>query len=234
MNEHLSTVWNHLRIEPGTLADYAALRGFHYRAGPPGAVKRVFVAHYNGPGLGGDDAAHGMRAGVIVESLPSLGCALRTLALPERFHCGNRSLDAARLNQEMRTISRVIVHPIFRSVGLAVQLVQHLLMHAETPYVEALAAMGRVHPFFERAGMKTFDRPALPGAVRVLAAMERDGVRPLDLVDPERLHVSPFLRAEFRRFAGKDVAEPELIGVVRQRVLSQPVYYVWARAHAEA
>jgi GNAT superfamily N-acetyltransferase len=224
-----STVWKHLHIQAGTLADYAALRDFHYRSGPPGAVKRIFVARYDGPGLGGDDAAHEMHAGVIVESLPSLGCSLRTLALPGRFHCGNRSLDAASLNRDLRTISRVIVHPIFRSVGLAVKLVQHLLAHAETPYVEALAAMGRVHPFFERAGMHAFDRPALPGAVRLLAAMEQEGVRAMDLVDPDRLKLSPFLLAELRRFAGKKVATQELIAFARQRLLSQPVYYVWAR-----
>jgi GNAT superfamily N-acetyltransferase len=215
-------------MEEGGLADYRELRDFHYRCGPPGAVMRVIVARYDGPGLGGQDAVNGMLAGVLVESLPALGCALRTVALPGCFQCGDRSLDAARLNKEMRTISRVIVHPMFRSVGLAVALVRHLLEHAQTPYVEALAAMGRVHPFFERAGMRAFDRPALPAAVRLLAAMEHENVRPLDLVDPDRLKLSPFLKAECRRFAGNKVPEECLIAHVRQRLLSQPVYYVWS------
>ncbi len=128
-------------------------------------------------------------------------------------------LDAARLNREMRTIARVVVHPIFRSVGLAVQLVRHLLDRAETPYVEALAAMGRVHPFFSRAGMTAFDRPALPDAVRVLAAMDRESVRPIDLVDPERLTLSPFLLGEFRRFARKGGTDTEITAIVRQRIV---------------
>lgn len=228
MNAHRSTVWNHLHIRPGTTADYAHLEHFHYRSGHPGAVTRVLVARYVGPGVGGHDAANGMIAGALVEALPSLGCTLRNVALPGRFHCGNRSLDAARLNREMRTISRVVVHPIFRSVGLAVELVRHALADAHTPYIEALAAMGRVHPFFQRAGMATFDRPALPDAVRVLAAMQREAVRPIDLVDPERVRLTPFLLAEFRRFARKAENERELIRIVRQRLLSQPVYYLWS------
>ncbi len=144
------TLWSHLSLHPGTLSDYTALQHFHYRPTNPATITRIFVAHYTGPGLGGHDATHGMTAGVIVESLPSLACTLRNIALPGRFHTGNRSLDAALLNRDLRTISRVIVHPIFRSAGLAVELVRHLLQHATTPYVEALAAMARVHPFFTR------------------------------------------------------------------------------------
>ncbi len=56
-------------------------------------------------------------------------------------------------NANLRTITRVIVHPTFRSAGLAVAIVKRLCEHCLTRYVEAMAKMGRVHPFFERAGM---------------------------------------------------------------------------------
>src|ERR1700743_2225459 len=101
MNNERSTVWNGIAIGPGTAADYAALKEFHYRSGRPGGVKRVFVARYSGPGLGGVDAASGMTAGVLVQSLPALGCALRSLALPGVFRTGDRRMDAAKLNREM-------------------------------------------------------------------------------------------------------------------------------------
>ncbi|HUO08555.1 MAG TPA: hypothetical protein VM008_09675 [Phycisphaerae bacterium] len=228
MNTARCTLWNHLKIETGTQADYAALKEFHYRSGHPGGIKRVFVARYAGPGLGGSDATDGMLAGVLVESLPALGCALRSIALPGVFQTGDRSLDAAKLNRDMRTISRVIVHPMFRSVGLAVELVRYALVHAETPYVEALAAMGRVNPFFERAGMRAFDRPALGDVVRMVAALEREGLRAIDLADPGRVTRTPFLEAELRRFCRKSQTWEEMIAEARGRLLSQPVYYVWA------
>ena len=46
------------------------------------------------------------------------------------------------VNANVRTISRVVVHPQFRSVGLAVALVRCLIGQCETRYVEALAVMG--------------------------------------------------------------------------------------------
>jgi ABC-type ATPase with predicted acetyltransferase domain len=56
-------------------------------------------------------------------------------------------------NANLRTISRVIVHPQFRSLGLSTALVGCLCAHCDTRYVEAIAQMGHVHPLFTRAGM---------------------------------------------------------------------------------
>jgi N-acetylglutamate synthase-like GNAT family acetyltransferase len=47
----------------------------------------------------------------------------------------------------------VIVHPVFRATGLATRLVRRMIAECPTPYIEALATMGWVHPFFDRAGM---------------------------------------------------------------------------------
>lgn len=219
------TVWNQLSIRPGTPADYAAMKPFHYRTGHPGAIKRVFVAW------------HGtLRAGVLVESLPPLGCALRSIALPGRFACPDRALAAARLNRDMRTISRVVVHPVFRSVGLAVALVRHLLENAQTPFIESLAAMARINPFFEKAGMRRYDRPALPEAVRLTAALEQERLSPLDLVSLSPDNVSPFLRQELLRFARRAATPAAALAEARTRLLSQPLYFLWSKQekdHAE-
>ena len=64
------------------------------------------------------------------------------------------------VNAHVRTISRVVVHPQFRAVGLAVAVVRCLIEHCDTRYVEALAVMGRAHPFFEKAGMRRVDQGA--------------------------------------------------------------------------
>jgi GNAT superfamily N-acetyltransferase len=58
------------------------------------------------------------------------------------------------VNRHVRRIVRVVVHPQFRSLGLAVEIVRELLELAGTRYVEAIAAMGRVHPMFEKGGMR--------------------------------------------------------------------------------
>ncbi|MGB7158168.1 MAG: GNAT family N-acetyltransferase [Tepidisphaeraceae bacterium] len=57
-------------------------------------------------------------------------------------------------NAHVRTISRVVVHPQFRALGLASELVRTLIAHCPTRYVEASAVMARVHPFFAAAGMR--------------------------------------------------------------------------------
>jgi GNAT superfamily N-acetyltransferase len=215
-----------LKIVPGTAGDYHALKAFHYRAGHPGAIKRIFAARYHGPGMPAHEKG-GMLAGVVVESLPALACFLRQQALPGVFDLADRSLNAAKLNRDLRTISRVIVHPIFRSAGLAVQLVKHVLANADTPYIEALAAMGRIHPFFKRAGMIEFDRPPLPSHVRLVAALAHEGLSPLDLSRP--LTPSPFLQRELQRFTHlpADASDGALLSRAGASLLSQPLYYLW-------
>jgi len=62
----------------------------------------------------------------------------------------------------------VIVHPQFRSLGLSSILARWMCEQCDTRYVEALAAMGRAHPFFERAGMTRFEPTEKSGAVYYL------------------------------------------------------------------
>jgi ABC-type ATPase with predicted acetyltransferase domain len=56
-------------------------------------------------------------------------------------------------NAHVRTISRVVVHPQFRSLGLACELVRQLIERAPTRYVESSARMARFTRFLESAGM---------------------------------------------------------------------------------
>jgi ABC-type ATPase with predicted acetyltransferase domain len=65
------------------------------------------------------------------------------------------------INRHIRTISRVIVHPQFRALGLSSLLVRCICKHCDTRYTEAMAVMGRAHPFFEKGGMQRFE-PGVP------------------------------------------------------------------------
>lgn len=96
-------------------------------------------------------------------------------------------MAARLLNSEVRCISRVVVHPQWRGLGLAVKLVRHALETMTTPYTEALAAMGRVHPFFKLAGMAEYRRPALKDRRRLLDALRYCGVEPWELASEERM-----------------------------------------------
>jgi hypothetical protein len=89
--------------------------------------------------------------------------------------------------------------------------------------------MGRVHPFFRKAGMVEFDRPPLAGHVRLVAALAHEGLVPLDLVGARKVVVSEFLRGELERFMhrGAEASAEELVSRAAAALLSQPLYYLW-------
>jgi len=67
-------------------------------------------------------------------------------------------LRKARLiNDEIARISRVIIHPKFRGIGLGEFLVKETLHKVDAKVVEVLAVMARYNPFFEKAGMLRVD-----------------------------------------------------------------------------
>lgn len=51
------------------------------------------------------------------------------------------------------SLSRVVLHPKFRSIGLGAEIVRKCLPLAPTKIVEAMAVMARYNKFFESAGM---------------------------------------------------------------------------------
>jgi len=144
----------------------------------------------------------------------------------------------------MRCISRVVVHPQWRGLGLAVRLVRRGLATMTTPYTEALAAMGRVHPFFERAGMTAYRRWPHRRDQRLLDAMRSVGVEPWELASEKRMRDrvgDALLRAELLRWAGNPpssrpaASQPgawvdEAIVAAREKLLCEPVYYLKHRA----
>jgi len=236
-----------VRIERGSASDYEQLAEHHYRAARPGSFMRVFVAVVDEQTAATRYCGRGARRsviGVLVESMPALQCRLRDEALGKRYG-GVRSTHqrALLLGREMRCISRVIVDPRWRGLGVAVRLVRHALDHATTVYTESLAAMGRVHPFFERAGMTAYRRPAHETDLRLIGVLERAGLDPVELARPrellEQVHglsdltgrwVLDELRLWYRRFSGRAAgasADPlAYVEAARERLLCEPVYYL--------
>jgi ABC-type ATPase with predicted acetyltransferase domain len=137
-------------IETGRLSDYRVLEPYHYITGPPACHKRVYVIRP--PDCYRQLGAPAVAA-VLVVSPPVIAVRGRNIATAGRYVGRHRRAALARLNREVECISRVIVHPMFRGCGLAVRLVRHAIATSPLPLMESLAAMGKVHPFFELAGM---------------------------------------------------------------------------------
>jgi hypothetical protein len=139
------------RLSRGSVRDYDALAKFHYVAPRPATFAGIWAVRYrDGPHLHWRPIA----VGVLSFTVPS--SALRELYLGR--HGRSRSENLWFANRHIRTISRVIVHPQFRAIGLSTLLVRTLCQRATTRYVEAFAAMGRVHPLFLKAGMTRVER----------------------------------------------------------------------------
>ena len=132
-----------ISIERGTRADYFALAHFHYARGDPAIIAGVWRADYCDFG-----SARVVAVAVLSHPVPSSFARERQLGLAP-----GRALEKIRwLNANVRTISRVIVHPQFRSLGLASALVRRVLLDCPVRYVEAFALMGKVVPFFVPGG----------------------------------------------------------------------------------
>lgn len=236
-----------LELVAGDMTDYSVLKEYHYRAGRPATATRVLAVRYAARSAA--DRLAGKPAGrrtvaVLVESLPSLSCRMRNRALDNRYGSwlgpGQR---AKLLNSEVRVISRVVVHPTWRGIGLAVRLVRAALAEPTTLYTEALAAMGRVNPFFERAGMTAYPRPPHAFDARLTDAMHAIGLSPHDLADPGRMHANIASRTQtkrdwfhkelyrwYRHNGGRNTphsTDPAVhLHAARQRLMLEPVYYL--------
>jgi len=124
-----------MHIEPGVLDDWRRLAGFHYRSHKVAATREIFCLR-RGYEL----------CGVIVYSYPPIACFGRRQVLPK--------MTIQELNKKLSIISRVVVHPKYRSIGLGAKLVRETLARAGTPYVEMVAVMAKYNPFAEKAGME--------------------------------------------------------------------------------
>jgi GNAT superfamily N-acetyltransferase len=55
------------------------------------------------------------------------------------------------LTKNIWVLARVVIHPTYRGAGLAPVFVRRACELCPVPWIEALAAMGRANPFFEKA-----------------------------------------------------------------------------------
>jgi predicted GNAT family acetyltransferase len=195
--DRFDLVEDRIRIRPAPNAEYDRLAHLHYRAGPP-ATRVLTLAAY--------DTRERDPVGVLVVSMPVLNAPWREAPWPGRFTGRSKRDNARRINRTLRTISRVIIDPRWRAVGLARSLVRAYLNAPLTEFTEARAAMGPCCPFFRAAGMQEFDVPPSAADARlraILQAMEIEAWRLADpAFTPTVAGASVTLEREIRRWAG--------------------------------
>jgi GNAT superfamily N-acetyltransferase len=106
--------------------------------------------------------------GVIVYAYPPIACFGRKQVFPK--------MSIREMNKKLCTISRVVVHPKYRTIGLGSKLIRETLSLAGTPCVELIAVMAKYNPFAEKAGMqKIVEQPPTKQALAITSVLEKVG-----------------------------------------------------------
>jgi len=230
------SVCRKLQIVPGCLDDYKQLAHYHYRDSRLGPFERIFALKPV------ERTLHTKAVGVIVYSMPVPGLELRNVATNNFFVGFDRSTRLALINKNIRCISRVVIEPRFRGLGLASRLVRQTMPKMNVPVIEAMAVMGMVNPFFEKAGMTAYTAKLPARCVQLIEAFSMVGIEDKELIDAENVQ---------RKLSGLDNAQaefierqissflqsygcrrnmqngPKRIRYILSKLTDKPVYYIW-------
>jgi len=229
------SVCKKLRIEPGCLDDYKQLAHYHYRDSRLGPFKAIFALK-NG-------AERAETVGVIVYAMPVPGLELRNTATDNFFVGFDRRTRLALINKNIRCISRVIIEPRYRGLGLASRLVRETMPKMNVHIIEAMAVMGLVNPFFEKAGMKALTAKMPARCVQLIEAFSMVGIEDPDLIDAKKVQrklarlpraQSEFIEREIKCFLQSygpnsrlKTQNLKLIRYILSKLTDRPVYYIW-------
>ncbi|HVJ85016.1 MAG TPA: hypothetical protein VM452_05180 [Caulifigura sp.] len=146
-----------LWISPATRRDWPYFARWHYRSHEL-ALTRFHTLLWHG-----DEPV-----GICVFSTPPLSLSGRNrfFGLSGRWD----SLRIRTLNRKISMLSRVVLHPTYRGAGIGADFVRRSCELFPFPWIETLTEMGRINPFFERAG---FVR--VPGRTHTVAERSRLG-----------------------------------------------------------
>jgi len=157
-----------MRIVEGTRQDYEKLACFHYRSSQLPPPHKIFALKHRN-----------QRVGVVVYSYPPATCFGRRQAF-------GRVASLTELNKDFVWISRVVLHPKYRTIGLGTLLVKKTLTLVDRRYVETIAVMAKYNPFFEKAGMtKIAERKPHTSILKAVEKLHKLGFNPVFLASKQ-------------------------------------------------
>ncbi len=227
------------QIVEGCFDDYKELAKYHYRNERTGPFTNLFALKPKQ-----DSFLDMTTIGVIVYSMPNPCLELRNIATGNFFVGLDRKTQITLLNKTVRRISRLIIEPRFRGLGLAAHLVRETMPLVNVPIIEASGVMGMANPFFEKAGMAAYTAPQKTSNIRLREALNIIGIDESMLIDSVRVHRDiellssekrQFIEKEFsiflKSFGNKRYCSPSLkrTRFVLGRLTERPIYYIWFR-----
>ena len=233
------SVTRKLQIVRCCLEDYKELARYHYRGNRLGPFSAIFAIR---PAKTPAGSFGTTVIGVIVYTMPSPGLELRNVATGNLFGGFDRATHLALVNKNIRCVGRVIIEPRFRGLGLASRLVHETMPQMGVPVIEAMAVMGLVNPFFERAGMSAYRAKMPVRCVQLTEALSAVGIEKEELIDPQKVqhklekleqHGAEFIELQIRSFLqsygkSRNMAHClERTRFVLSKLTFRPVYYVW-------
>lgn len=227
-----------LELVKADITAYRQLERYHYRDGALGPYCAIYALLERCLRRQKTGAA----AGVVVYAPAPLNSAARDAATGGYFAGHSKAEKLARLNACVRRISRVIIEPRYRGLGLAARLVRDTLPLVGAAMIETSASMGHVHPLFERAGMRPFTPMPDAARNRLRQTLREAGIdqslwidptavqgRLESLSDTQREPTDKAMRLFLNRF-GRKRAMPaglERTRFILNRLGQSPMYYAW-------
>jgi len=239
------SVCRELEVVPGGMDDYNKLARYHYRHGHLGPYAAIFALRPTGllkASLGRDIA------GVIVYTTATAALELRNVATGGFFAGADRSTALSLVNKNIRRIARVVIEPRFRGLGLAIRLVRETMPQLNVPVIEAMAVMGIVNPFFEKAGMQPYTAKTPARCVRLIEALSAVGIEDIDLIDARAVQQKIEGLNEARlQFIEREIGlflqgygrrrymppGPDRTRYILSKLTERPVYYLWFNPEME-
>ncbi len=233
------SICKEIEVVPGRADDYRKLSHYHYRDSRLGPFAAIFALRPTERlrWLADTDCA-----GVIVYTMPTPNTELRNVATGGLFAGLDRSTQLALVNKNIRRIARVIIEPRFRGIGLAQRLVRETMPLMNVPIVEALAVMGLINPFFEKANMQGYTAATPPRNERLIEAFGSVGIEGASLISPRKVQDRiDMLDAEAGRFIEQEIRlflqsfgkrrdmrpGPARTEYILTKLTDRPAYYIW-------
>lgn len=230
------SIVENIDICKGNMDDYRRLARFHYREHSLGPYVAIYALKTK------NLSPVNETAGVIVYKMPAPALELRNIATGGILTGFDRTTQLNIVNKNVRCISRVIIDPRFRGIGLASWLVAQTMPKAKVPIVESLAVMGKINPFFEKAAMKKYCANTPARCLQLKEAFSIVDIEEAMLVNPSVVHEKiealisqkkSFIEHQIRIFLqsyGRRrmmTHSQERTAYVLSKLTDRPVYYIW-------